>query len=660
MSERFQIEQGLFGYRDGHNLVLSSTDLPPRVRQFLANVTDGSGPESSEGFEAACTGLPVPETKYYAFFRTWSAPEMSRPGCVWSHVLLIDLADLARIPDLSLLGELCCRPTTPLEPATYEQPLYLGTRSNADGLVRQDDLTRAAFLIAALYGEPDSGITVFDEKSRPWESIVFAIWSQQWPRLRRNFAFSTGSLGDRRAAGINFDLQVAPLGSQRLWRRSDLPTIALEYSSEDTHSPIPSWLHVSLEDLRAGSRGTLRKFFFTYGSEIEIPRQAYSKLVESFSQPEPSNDDDPGNRLTQLAMAFPKPNEALGLKRDQLTSLTGRETSLNLEPSWAATYFLLQAREAVSFSRVPLDFHPHVALLWQRKRADVLALLGHLSESKRADDFVDALADVLTPKDIPKLWYEQPAALSRILARQPTLATTADAWSMPTSGQQYLWESLRSATSDPQTWALTCGAMLSAQCSFFERETVTLAGRHLADGLLKWLKSDNFHLPSPGWREALLAPLAKELKEGRLSAPLLALAAWTLPPEQANSLTGHRPDVQTLARQGLSDVPAPLLLPTLFWLTTLGLKTSGEDGLALLARAFFPVYKAIALSDYPGEAWERLAPVLPELRFGQGWDRCRRLRRALRQWLRDHPHLVNSMSRAAPTTEYEHLIQKLS
>jgi hypothetical protein len=48
------------------------------------------------------------------------------------------------------------------------------------------------------------------------------------------------------------------------------------------------------------------------------------------------------------------------------------------------------------------------------------------------------------------------------------------------------------------------------------------------------------------------------------------------------------------------------------------------------------------------------------LRFGQGWDRCRRLRRALRQWLHDHPHLVNSMSRAAPTTEYADLIQKLS
>ena len=659
MSERFQIEQGLFGYRDGHNLVASSTDLPPRVRQFLANVTDGSGPESSEGFEAACTGLPVPETKYYAYFRTWSAPEMSRPGCVWSHVLLIDLSDLARIPDLSLLGELSCRPTIPLEPTTYEQPLYLETCSNSDGLDRPDDLIRAAFLLAPLYGEPDSGITVFDEKSRPWEPIVFAIWSQQWPRLRRNFAFSTGSLGDRRSAGINFDLQVAPLRSQRLWRRSDLPTIALEYSSEDTHLPIASWLRISIEDLRAGSKGALRKFFFTYGSEIEVPRQAYSKLVESFSQPEPTKDDDPESRLTQLALAFPKPNEALGLKRDQLNSLTAKEAPSNLEPSWAATYFLLQAKEAVSFSRVPLDFRPYVSLLWQAKRADVLALLGHLPESKRAVDFVDALADVLTPKEIPKLWYEQPAALVRILARQPALATTAAAWSMPMPGQQYLWESLHSVTNDPQTWALICEAMLRTQCSFAERETVTLAGRYLTDGLLKWLKSDNPHLPSPGWREALIPPLAKALEEGTLSPPLLALAAWTLPSEQANSLAGHRPDVQTLARQGLNDIPAPLLLPSLFWLTSLGFKTSGEDGLALLARAFFPVYKAVALSDYPGEAWERLAPVLPELRFGQGWDRCRRLRRALRQWLRDNPHLVNSMSRAAPTTEYEHLIQKL-
>lgn len=659
MAEQLQIEQALFGYREGHNLVAASAQLPPRVRQFLADVTDGSGPERSDGFEIAYTGLPVPETKYYALFCTWPAPEMPRPGCVWSHVLLLDIADLARITDLFALRELFRRPILPKLPS-YESPLTLLVTDNPFMIRHPDEQRRATVLLSALYGQPESGIVVLDEDARAWESVVFGLWSQQWPRLRRHFAFSTGSLGDRRSAGVSFDLQIAPLGSQRLWRRENFPTVVLEFPSVALSETAPSWVLAAIEDLRAGSAGALRKFLFTYGSEVEEPRQAFVKLVELFSAPKLSEDDDLENRLAQVALAFPQPVEALSLKRDQLAAMIEGATPMNIEPSWAAAYFLLKAQEAAAFSRVPFDFQPHVALLWQAKRADVLALLGHLPESKRAADFIDGLVDVLTPKEVPKLWYEQPTVLARILARQPALATTAAAWNMPMSGQQYLWESLRSTTSDPQTWALICGAMLTAQCSFAERETVTLAGSQLSDGLLKWLKSENPHLPSSGWREALIVPLAKALKEETLSPPLLALAAWILPPEQAISLAGDRPDVQALARQGLNDIPTPLLLPSLFWLTTLGFKTSGEEGLALLTRAFFPVYKAVALSDYPGEAWERLAPVLPELRFGQGWDRCRRLRRALQQWLRDNPHLVNSMSRAAPTTEYEHLVQQLS
>src|SRR6266542_6729558 len=75
MAERLQIEQALFGYHEGHHLLAASVPLAPRVRQFLATITDGSGPENAKGFEEAYTGLPVPETNYYALFCTWPAPE---------------------------------------------------------------------------------------------------------------------------------------------------------------------------------------------------------------------------------------------------------------------------------------------------------------------------------------------------------------------------------------------------------------------------------------------------------------------------------------------------------------------------------------------------------------------------------------------------------
>jgi len=659
MPEQFQVEQALFGYREGHNLVTASVTLNPRVCQFIANVTDGSGPEKSDGFDAAFTGLPVPESNYYVLFCTWSAPEMVRPGCVWSHVLLLDIADLARIPDLSVLRELCVRPTVPPNLSTYKRPLALVAYEDTRASRCPEEQHRAAFVLPALYGQPEKGIVVLDDESLPWEVTVFGLWSQQWPRLRRSFSFSTGSLGDRRLLGVNFDLQIAPRNSRRIWGRGGLPTVVLEFSPQDPPQPEPPWALPVLHNLLAGSKGGLREFFLSYGSDVETPRHAFARLAECFGGSSSGEEDDYGRRLAQVGTLFPQATEALCLKRDRLSALTSNSEPSDLDSVWAAVYFLLQAREAVAFSRVPFSFGPYAGFLWQRKRADVLALLGSLPENERASDFLRAIATVLTPKEVPTLWHEQHAALTLIIATRPGLATDPAAWIMPEAGQRALWDSLHSATSDPRTWALTCGAMISAQCAVAESETVSLAGPFLAEGLMTWLGSDGFRLPSFAWRTALRAPLASALRDGDLPPPLLALAAWALPSDHARALTGHRFDLQAVAQQGLVGVPEPLVLPTLFWITALGLQTQGKDGLSLITRAFFAVYEAVARSHYPSEAWELLAPILPDATFGLGWDRCRLLRRALGVWLRNNPSHADAMRKAAPTIELTLVVEKV-
>jgi hypothetical protein len=382
--------------------------------------------------------------------------------------------------------------------------------------------------------------------------------------------------------------------------------------------------------------------------------------VSCFADHETSADNNPARELAQIAAFFSEPADALTLKRDRLTALIGGENRSDLDQSWATIYFLFHAPEALAFSQVRVDFGFHTEFLWQCKRADLLALLGHLPDNAHANDFIAALAVVLKPEEIPILWHEQPAALPRIIAILPSLATTAAAWNMSTAGQHYLWESLRAATIHSHCWGLICGAMLEAQCAFAEREAVALAGSYLTEGLMNWLKTDKIQLPSLAWREALGDPLARALEETALPPSLLALAVWTLSPEQASSLSGHRSDVQAIARLGIDDVPAPLVLPVLFWLTILGFKTPGEDGFRLLACAFFRVYDAVALSDYPREAWERLDAALPDSHGWWDWDRCLRLRRALQRWLLDNPSFADAMSQAAPTAEYTQLVQRLS
>ena len=650
------IDQAIFGYRDGHNILAASVELAPRVRQFLATATDGSGPEKSEGFKDGYTGLPVPDTDFYALFCTWPAPEMTRPGCVWSHVLLINLADLARIPDLGALRHLFARPKEPNELDSYRKRLDLLTPRRKRRLKNESDLDRAMVLASALYGQPEPGVVLLDASADDWKDLVFDLWSQQWPRLRRSFAFSTASLGDRRTLGVPFDLQIAPSSSQRLWRRD--PSSTLIVSAEDSAAERPAaWMGTVARDLVEGSDGALRRFLHKYGSEVDSPRKAFSKLVECFLALDAEADHDPVERLACVAQAFPKPEESVTLKRDVAVSLTSRQSDCSI--ALASTYFLLKSPNASAFDRVEVDFRPNAPVFWDKKRAEVLALLGSLSDGSRAQGFIGAISEALHPADIPILWYEQPQSLSRVVANNPSLATDPAAWAMPEAGQHALWESITSSNRDPEVWSRICAAMLLTRCSFGQEKTIALAGSSLGKGLLAWLMHDAMSLPGPEWRAALREPLSAMLEQGGVPPALLALASWALHSRDATAIAGTRSDVQKLATGATNGLPMPLRLHALFWMTALGLQTSGKEGLNLLSAAFFPVYEAVARSNYSGEAWEMLSPALPESMLGLDWDRCRRMRRALQRWLHDNPSAGQELrDRSAP--EFSSLISSLS
>lgn len=82
------VEQLLFGYREGHRLIAGSVELDAEVIWGLIRNTDRPSTKSENLLSGITFGYPLNE-RFYALFRTWSALEISRPGAVWTHVLLI-------------------------------------------------------------------------------------------------------------------------------------------------------------------------------------------------------------------------------------------------------------------------------------------------------------------------------------------------------------------------------------------------------------------------------------------------------------------------------------------------------------------------------------------------------------------------------------------
>lgn len=236
------VHQLLHGYDQGHRLIAASTKLPSTAQRVLLALSDASGPQPPSGFEQCLTGYPVPDTEWFAFASTWPAPEMHRPGCVWTHTLLIHVADLAHIRALPRLASLFSRPSISLpDRAAYREPLRVpvqppGLRQSST-IPKQIGATVGDIALAfprealvgrvleGLYGpasDQNAPVLVIADEPTLLANLVLAVWDQQWARMRREFSFCTAAVTPRHIAGQPLTLQILPRAALRLAQR-DVP-----------------------------------------------------------------------------------------------------------------------------------------------------------------------------------------------------------------------------------------------------------------------------------------------------------------------------------------------------------------------------------------------------------------------------------------------------
>src|SRR3569832_531741 len=197
LSSSIAVEQVLHGYSDGHQQLAASVDLPRHVRTEMLMMSDLSGPGARDGFETYLTGYPLPEAGMYAFARTWYAAEMPRPGCVWTHTLLLREETLHALKRPSDLLPHFKRPTSGQSFDGYNESLLISCEFPR---VENSGAETASALLEALYGCPGQTVAAGASNSSEWEWSVLAVWNQQWPELRRSFRFCTGCLAPRLVA----------------------------------------------------------------------------------------------------------------------------------------------------------------------------------------------------------------------------------------------------------------------------------------------------------------------------------------------------------------------------------------------------------------------------------------------------------------------------
>lgn len=292
-----KVHQALHGYAEGHQQLAASMRFGSKDNRTLLAMSDLPGPGARLSEEGYLTGYPLPEAGVYALARTWPAPEMARPGCVWTHTLLVDFADLATIRSLAGLLRLFHRPSS-TGWQSYGESLRFNAETDVSSYAEgaHDWVLR---LLTGLYGKPMSSITALRPPDLDVERVLVDIWAQQWPRLRRNFRFCTHTGTDRSAGSHSFDLQILPADSVHRSR------FAKSIDVESLPVPRSPWIQVAYADFQQPDASGLRSFMRALGTEVSGGRALFRELCQlhNLLAGASSNMDDVTEAIALLAQS---------------------------------------------------------------------------------------------------------------------------------------------------------------------------------------------------------------------------------------------------------------------------------------------------------------------------------------------------------------------
>jgi hypothetical protein len=396
--ETESLDQALFGYSDGHRQIAASLRLPSKDLFLLSSASDLASGAILRPGDSYLTGLPLAESKKYALIRTWPAPEMPRPGCVWSHVLIIDFRILSTRNDLSDFLPLF---TAHVGNNGYDYSKKLEGPPRGGFPEFTPDVAAVTDLLQSYYLS-DTGLLDGNIASAQREAAVIAVWSQQWPKLRIGFSFRTAVTQERRRAETaQFDVQMRSLSEMR-------PTSFPEQKYE--------WLKAAAADATSRSITPLRRFLWRYGRDVQAPRRFFPWLVTFY-------EDTTGALLLsaeearRVLDAFPEPNDAQILKRDILGIGSG---TLPLVGQLPVTDFFRLAKQQQNLTDVDIERR-----ISEIRTADILPLAMMVEQDGATLDpwarkMLDRIAEAADSETI--LEEELPAKIrSEILRARPDL-----------------------------------------------------------------------------------------------------------------------------------------------------------------------------------------------------------------------------------------------
>ena len=567
-------------------------------------LSDSAGGRAVEAERGYLTGYPLPSASKYVLARTWPATEVTRPGCVWTHSLLIGFADLATLSDPSGLLCLFRRPSASI--SNYDKRMTIPA---SDGSLPTTEHPAAGPLLDGLYLKPKSKIELRAGNAAADERLLLAIWMQQWPRLRRSFRFCSSVGADRSNDSGQFDVQIT--ASSTASSRPLIPDAQLV-----TDGKVDERLASALQDLRSPT--SLRPFLRQVGGDVPQGRSAMIALCQLHDALE--HPKHHGIFFAAALDAF----DLLGTKQARAARVMVLERAL---------------ADVENVDERTLDFvcenliHDEVILddvtigrvgtaLWRKSPTEFASAL---SDEDPLGPLVSSAISILKREELADGIVRAPSVAIRVVSVRPDILTSPRLWEAAIPDVGAMLALIHPSDED---------AVLNAIIAAGHAGAASQAVRRFGSARVLNAVASAGDSVDPTDREEWLDRIAQDasslggpLSSGSLSRCLVVGLAKRIDPDAVPNDYGVDPWIAAAQASGTTEALDERHFAAFLMARALG-RTSHSRA-QLFSLSFDQVHGAMAEESMPSDDWQmierRLSWPMP---WGE-WDKCGRLREAV-------------------------------
>lgn len=638
----------LHGYNQGHNYIQGSIVLDSSHDMHkIAMLSDWS--EYVDGKDYSyLTCYPLDESDFYVIAKTWYASEMSRPGCVWTHSLLIRKEELVYISDFLQLQSYFAHPSATTDYSSkiiYDDTIDSQQRHILDSI----DTALLCQMFSFIFDDCRSLFLPLLQDFKVVQYLVLQFFNNLPTGILSKINLCTGTISGRSFDNQNKTILFSP----------SLDRVGF-YGLSKEHDFLGRLVSAVVSGDAQMSR-LIRSFDNELGDSLD-KFSAFLHLLDLFNQNITVESEKEKNEyliIEQLAKGFPYQSEGCRLKQKFL-SKSATSYFVNEENF----LYMMCVVDVRAFYKEDIHFMERVHSLFEESKEKYVALLERLIDSSENNDWGDQLlrdsVNLLSSEDwdilIKTKWYVflslasiTPSLLNNTSwqnAGKRQVKGVLDILSKETSRQGFMKyqelleaiyayniqidEGLANAISLHLS-DFVCMILSKANSTGIFIDSLMRECIGKQDKVIMWMKNESTISQDVTTRFIIcdLDPKSKILKDS-------TSALW---------------------RKIIYESSMPLDYYIFIFVLSFNWYKDA-DAIEYMKYAFMPIYKSVITSQITLRQWKKLENLMEPLKIWQDWDKGKKMRKTLAKRLKEAGLPKSYVSEFTPDDELNHEILK--